>query len=109
MGELGRFRASLLLPKSAEEQQPESKYKKCSQTGIHHDQRLQLLLQFDANKEQPDGNGEQDAYNPAQYPRRKKRAEEIERGRARASGDQQYGYRGSCGHGYADCAPDRRI
>jgi hypothetical protein len=93
---------------SAEEQQPESKCKKCSQTGIHHDQRLQLRLQLDVHKEQPDGSGEQNAYDSAQYPRGKKRAKKIKRGRTRASRNQQHGWRGSCGRGHSNCAPASR-
>jgi hypothetical protein len=87
MGELDRFRALLLLSESAEEQQPEGKCKKRCETWIHQDQRLKLRLQFDANKEQSDSNGEQNSDDSAQYPRGKKRAKEIKRGRARASGD----------------------
>jgi hypothetical protein len=104
MGDLDRFRASLLLSESAEEQQPEGKCKKRSQTGIHQDQRLQLRLQFDANKKQPDSNSEQNSDDSAQYPRGKKRAKEIKRGRARASGDWQCRGKTTRGQSYPDCA-----
>src|ERR1700728_4574738 len=53
--------------------EPERESKKCRQARVHEDERRKLRLEFDADKKQPRGDGEQDAEDPAQYPGGEKR------------------------------------
>jgi hypothetical protein len=83
-----------------EEHKPKGECKKCSQAGIdENERRQQLILKVDVHEEQANGNGEQDADNPADNPRGKIRSQDIERRSAGTSGDQQRTGEGRSGHG----------
>jgi hypothetical protein len=75
-----------------EEQNPKGKGKKQGQARIYQDERQQqLLLELDVQKKQANGYGKQDTGDTAADPCGEKRAQDIERGCARASGSQKWG------------------